>query len=720
MSLYDQSQGYNKIFVPNVVIIDQDPVPVAAAGEIDTIGYVGEFPKGPANQDVYIDDWDDFFQTFIGVNHTGMFDGKGFLDMYMAYVHAKPQMVIRRVLGGTGSPVESTLTVQDLPYATLTVKEATDTNDIITFTSRTAGTAGNQITVTISAGVGATKTFTIARGDTIETHENLDMDETVPGTYIVDYINSNSTLVSVTRESLDSNDDLPKDLSATALSGGTPEDIITFTAASAGSDGNNIRVTIQEGSTSDLRTITIVDGNGVQDTETYQDLNMDETVPASYIVDVINGASNLVVVTRDSGDTTDSLPKAITSQPLTGGSDGAATAATITLIDDEDDNILKLDYKYVGTTGNYCYAKVETGTVANTFKLTLTEGIYSETFDNLTMGTTDTRYAVDVINNESTGSMFVTASKLGANDDLPKNIDNTALTGGSNGDPANDSEVQTEIDELVLNPDVDFITVGSYGPGTANAVALAIESACATSGLITGIVSTSQGSDTESDALALAAAIQDEDVWVTYNWGKILNPVNNTYSYVSPATAIAAVSASIKPNLSPARKPLYRFLEFNEKVSGTGNINKLARLTNGGVIAVGDVAPIGKAILNGITSSQEIARKHCTRGRMVKYIARSLDAALQSIVGKPHTLELRREFITICSNVLSRMVDEKMIGNPNTNIPFKVRCDDRLNTTQTMREGKLIGEVEVSLFGIADTVIVRLTAQEALEIEIVR
>jgi len=110
-------------------------------------------------------------------------------------------------------------------YNNYTSRIYTET-DILTFTSIITETDDDPITITISDGDGANKDITIVCGSTTEPFENLDMDETVPGTYIVDYINANSTLVNVTRLSETDDDTLPTNIDSQTLSDGTTDNIV--------------------------------------------------------------------------------------------------------------------------------------------------------------------------------------------------------------------------------------------------------------------------------------------------------------------------------------------------------------------------------------------------------------------------------------------------------------------------------------------------------------
>jgi len=112
---------------------------------------------------------------------------------------------------------------------TLTTANLTDLGSIITFTSLVDGVGGNDITVTIEDGTNTGSKITINAGLTNEEpYDNLDMNEDQSGTYIVDYITSNSSLVSVTRVSAPEDDTLPTNQVVTSLTGGSTTNQVKF------------------------------------------------------------------------------------------------------------------------------------------------------------------------------------------------------------------------------------------------------------------------------------------------------------------------------------------------------------------------------------------------------------------------------------------------------------------------------------------------------------
>lgn len=120
------------------------------------------------------------------------------------------------------------------------------------------------------------------------------------------------------------------------LTDGT-DNIVTVNAASPGEWGNNLDVTVAAGSSASNFNLTIrevVTKNGkaqIVNSETYVNLTMTPT-DARYAVDVVNEASSLVNLVRESATDNFTLPTAITEAALSGGQNGTAPTTSTQLL----------------------------------------------------------------------------------------------------------------------------------------------------------------------------------------------------------------------------------------------------------------------------------------------------------------------------------------------------------------------------------------------------
>ena len=139
----------DRIFVsPGVFTSEKDLTFVTRQVGVTTLGLVGETPKGPAFEPVFISDYDEFQKYFGGLN-SDKFEGSGFQKYELNYI-AKSflsqtnQLYVTRVLGLSGYKAGAawSLTIDaDIDPDTI-VETAADTTLplAMTYSASTAGT----------------------------------------------------------------------------------------------------------------------------------------------------------------------------------------------------------------------------------------------------------------------------------------------------------------------------------------------------------------------------------------------------------------------------------------------------------------------------------------------------------------------------------------------------------------------------------------------------
>jgi hypothetical protein len=147
----------DRIFVsPGVFTSEKDLTFVTRQVGVTTLGLVGETPKGPAFEPVFISDYDEFQKYFGGLN-SEKFAGSGFHKYetnYIAksYLSQTNQLYVTRVLGLSGYKAGSAwvLTLDaDLDDSTVTETiSATTHNLLLTYTADTAGNPTNLVWAT--------------------------------------------------------------------------------------------------------------------------------------------------------------------------------------------------------------------------------------------------------------------------------------------------------------------------------------------------------------------------------------------------------------------------------------------------------------------------------------------------------------------------------------------------------------------------------------------
>jgi len=705
MPIINKGDSYSN-FESGVIIIKNLDQLIFGSELGEILGYVGYFQDGPIDEKVIVEEYGDVTRIF-----SDDIDYTGNLDMEAIFRQRPTPMKILGVKGGTGTPVKATKTFTDKPFASLTVKDLGDTEDIITFTADSYGPSGNSITVEIVDGVGSTKNINIVRGSTVENYTNLDMDETVTASYIVDVINGASSLVTVTRVSALSTDSLPKNISATPLSGGALTDVFRLDAKVAGLDGNNIYTTIIENGTTSV-TMTIVDLSGVVPiTEVYTSVDMDETVPATYLIDRINNESNLVDAVRLTLTTNDVLPIGVSDENLQGGSNGQPVKSYKTVTDSSLNNVLKVQHVYYGKKGDEVLFKIEDGTEASTFRFVVVKGQQREEFDNLDMVVTSDNYAVDVVNNVVSGSKFVTLERLSliTNLNFPENNDYVNLENGNDGDPPTETDILNALDEFKEDVDISGLTVGSHGTGTNDVISKKVKEVIKETNDILGFVSGDEGDDGEY-AKALAKEMNDINVNVSYPWSNITTQAKQKSKNIAPSIFTSIFRLNTEPQYLIQRASIDIVNKFAEEIGNTRTQGKLIGFSKAGVTALGySRGDEGNSILNDYMSDGNTS----SRAAMFNYLARKLERGLASLVAKPNTKNLAQQAKSRASAILRFEYNSGRIGDNNNDGEEFAYV---VNIKKSENKNILQLEIKVVLFGHAKLMLVDLSASPEINL----
>jgi len=137
----------DRIFVsPGVFTSEKDLTFVTRQVGVTTLGLVGETPKGPAFEPVFISNYNEFMNYFSGLN-SEKFKGTGFHKYELNYI-AKSfltqtnQLYVSRVLGYSGYKAGGAwcITMDSNPDPTTVVEGATTSDGGLTFSASTGGT----------------------------------------------------------------------------------------------------------------------------------------------------------------------------------------------------------------------------------------------------------------------------------------------------------------------------------------------------------------------------------------------------------------------------------------------------------------------------------------------------------------------------------------------------------------------------------------------------
>jgi len=797
-----EGSNYKQFAAPGIVVMEVQPLTIIGERAIRVAQFIGDYNWGPENISTAVNDFPDLQRKF-GRYVDGL---EGYLDCAAMFMQSLINVEIIRATPADGSPTASTYTItnthwyQDDAGSIVKFLCKDPTNDRPTNVEITDGSGSNK-NITIKgplyqidgggiakfiyngSGIGTGTTVTISDGslngskivinageideeeydnvnmneyvsstylvnainstsslvrvervsgmnvDTLPTNQgstamvdvvtepytNLDMNEGNSSTFIVDKINTDSDLVRVERLSLISDDTLPTNQAASAMTTSLVRDIVRFDAVTEGLNGNNIKITVQDG-TAGTKTV-IVHDLITEQTEPFSNLTMDDGTPSAYIVDVITSGSSLVSATRVDVNATDLLPRNLNTQTLAGGSNGGLEYSSLIAKDIADNNIVTFKGKYRGSFGNSIAIKIinNNNTSVNVDIIDSLDN--HEPYKKLSMNPTSPKYLVDYINQRS---QLVTVTRNSSIVDytLPITVSTfTNMNGGSNGDPIDDLSMQTAIAVAGQSNYVDVISYGSQSHGTLNVNAIALK-ALVTNKRERYAVLNSPPNATHNEAIAFVDDVISPFVILTHPEQYFLNPDTGNIHIIAYSPSYTGRLASLAFESSPSRSLILGSLGNTLTISSSGEDSDSDKLTLAGISPIDNLRGYGMCILNGINTSGDETVEQISTVSMRAFIARNLSEGLEALVSKLHTKRLRTNVKSAIQLFLQRLFDEGKIGNPDSDNPrdtFRVDVSAAINTPAVIKAKTLIANVKVLLLAAADHILIRLEAGESVE-----
>lgn len=367
-----------------------------------------------------------------------------------------------------------------------------------------------------------------------------------------------------------------------------------------------------------------------------------------------------------------------------------------------------------GTWGNSVTLTVVSGTVAGYVNLTFSYGVESYTYAGVTFtNPADERYVGTVLQNSTDD--FVSIVTQGS---LNPAAGTYVFSGGRNGlvqgssllDSAfvgtNGTNGLTGLVALEADGDVELI-VCSRG---SVVVAQALNTHCNLS-----YVSPRLGIATFASGLTVAGVVSNmavfnsDKVVVVYPWLQILNANNNKKEIHNPTSFVAGLISTLSYHTSVTRRQLIGAIGTERALTPAESDT----LFNNRVMSL--VVKFGGIICeNNLNTSGNPGKRQITRRRAVNFFAKTFESAAQRFVGQNHTPELRNDVVSSFSGLCSAEERARKIGNSATGgTAFKVVCDSSNNPIETVRQNKLIVDVQISLWNNADYILVTVDATEA-------
>lgn len=394
--------------------------------------------------------------------------------------------------------------------------------------------------------------------------------------------------------------------------------------------------------------------------------------------------------------------------------DGTDTAASGRFTDSSSGMIFQV--QTTGTWGNAvtmtAAANAASGYVDLTFQYGATEKYtYKQvTFTNIN----DARYIVTVLQNDPTNFVQVAVVSNTAN----PGSGTITFTNGSNGTNSgaaltdasytgtNTGGVLTGLVCFEADTTVNFVTT-ARSTETLNA---AISTHVTKQGLTPrmGIAAPIQGTTVATVVTNMASYNNDQMVY-TFPWLQILNPNNNKKEYYSPVAFYAGLLSTLSYEQSPSRRQILGIVG-TEKPLAQSDVDTL---TSNRVSPITLLAGQGFVVRNGYNTSSNPSLANITRRRAANFFAIAFANGSQQFVSKPHTIQLRNDVKSAFSGLLQNEVTLGRIGNVAGGKPFAVKCDDQNNPLSSVQAGRLMVDVQISLWSPADFILITMDASEA-------
>jgi phage tail sheath protein FI len=398
-----------------------------------------------------------------------------------------------------------------------------------------------------------------------------------------------------------------------------------------------------------------------------------------------------------------------------------AVAATRTLNDNAGAPLptLTVTASSPGSWGNSLYVTVVANTTTGKFDLVVkfggtSDGYIVERFTNLSMVSTDSRYAPVYV---ATYSTYIVLTDLqNATSTLlkiPASQTDSALATGADGTAATSSDTIAAFHKLdgYLQPLVVAL------PGiTDNTTLTDVLTSAAASAKNFIILDTPAYTNTAA-YLSYTAALPVTDYSAVYGpWVKVNDPSKTTVSSLKLIPASGAVLgrfASTDVHAGVARTPA----GINEgRLAGVVDVEVLFSSTdldslNSNPAPVNVIRPLpnrGVCIMGGRTLSNSTATRYVSNRRSLIYIRHGLQDLLQFAVFEANDADLWDTLTQKCTRFLSEFRGRGGLAGATDSSAFYVHCDASTNPALAIQNGEVHVEVGVALEYPAEFVVVRL------------
>jgi hypothetical protein len=372
-------------------------------------------------------------------------------------------------------------------------------------------------------------------------------------------------------------------------------------------------------------------------------------------------------------------------------------------------SILKLTAKKGGTHDNNAKLYLTPATVADYFNVTLQNGQEQLTYNKVSTNVSDTRYIKKLIDRDA--SSFVDVLMYKTDGSYP--ITGTySFTGGTNGtvtgaalpDAAytgtESGGVRTGIQKFKETDEVVMVISARNSTPINNALIAHVDDLSLSPRRT--IISNPAGTSLAA-AITSMDIIDDDKVQMVFPNVKVANPFTLETETVSPVPFKAGLDCLLSYEQSAA------MLKLPATVTGSEfplTNNEIQRLAEKRIVPIRKVRGIGIIYEKDITTSSNPEWEAQSTRKAKDYLGMSIEDGLRPYVSKPITPALWRNIKVAISTFLDLEARAGRIGKSDGSTPFSVSVPVSKNTPAIVRSKRVIVEVEVSLLGHADKILV--------------
>jgi phage tail sheath protein FI len=417
--------------------------------------------------------------------------------------------------------------------------------------------------------------------------------------------------------------------------------------------------------------------------------------------------------------------------------DGTDTAARLTLGAAESAFAAQLTARYTGSLGNSVVASLMIGSLANTWRLTLTTpGTLTEVYDNIPAPAPlpfwqNLVAAVNTGTGPLRGPSQLAVAALGTGTaTMPAAFTGQILLGGTDG--ASGINAATLVGQDILP------RKGMYAlRGQGCSVGMLADADDSTQWVTQSAFGLSEGvymilvgpaGDTIADAVttiqqvglnAYSAKLMFGD-WIYWS-----DQTNNMIRLVSPQGFVAGRLGNLSPEQSSLNKPLYSVIGSQSSgIPGSGQAatyseTELQTLFLSGIDLIANPQPGGAywGVRCGHNTSSNPATYGDNYTRMTNFIAATLAAGMGLFVGKVINSQLFQQIRSTQLSFLQALLSQGILGSTNGQLPFSVICDASNNPVSRTSLGYVQSDAQVQFQGINEKFIVNVEGGQTVVVQ---